>query len=106
MKEQYTVNNHIKDRLFRFYFEDKDRIVELYNALYDTKDTIDVSDVNINTFNNAIYLTYKNDISFVVQSFRLVLAEHQSTVNPNMPLRDVVYYSRAKGSCVEHQQGL
>ena len=62
MKEQITVNNQIKDRLFRFYFDDKERIVELYNALYDTKDSIDASDVNINTLNNAIYLTYKNDI--------------------------------------------
>ena len=34
----------------------------------------------------------KNDISFVFQ-FRLYLYEHQSTVNPNIPLRNLLYMS-------------
>ena len=38
-------------------------------------------------------MSYKNDISFVLD-FRLSLFEHQSTVNPNMPLRDLIYVTR------------
>lgn len=35
-------------------------------------------------------MNYKNDVSFVCD-FELMLYEHQSTVNPNMPLRDLIY---------------
>ncbi len=37
-------------------------------------------------------MNYKNDISFVL-AHELLLYEHQSTVNPNMPLRDLFYVS-------------
>ena len=39
------------------------------------------------------FRNYKNDISFVFH-FELLLYEHQSTVNPNMPLRQLFYVSR------------
>ena len=38
-------------------------------------------------------MNYKNDISFVFD-FELLLYEHQSTCNPNMPLRDLIYVTR------------
>lgn len=37
-------------------------------------------------------MNMKNDVSFVFD-FCLNLYEHQSTVNPNMPLRDLFYVS-------------
>ena len=39
---------------------------------------------------NAIYLGMKNDVSCLID-MRIQLYEHQSTVNPNMPLRDLMY---------------
>lgn len=45
------------------------------------------------TLENAVYMNYKNDISFVFD-FELLLYEHQSTYNPNMPLRDLLYVTR------------
>ena len=36
----------------------------------------------------------KNDLAFTVKNKVLVIGEHQSTVNANMPLRDAIYYGR------------
>ncbi|MBQ8563684.1 MAG: hypothetical protein IJ443_07325 [Firmicutes bacterium] len=33
----------------------------------------------------------KNDVSFTINDTYLVITEHQSTINPNMPLRDLWY---------------
>lgn len=52
-----------------------------------------MDDLEITTLENAVYMNYKNDISFVFD-FELLLYEHQSTCNPNMPLRDLLYVSR------------
>ena len=51
-----------------------------------------MDDLEITTLENAVYLGMKNDVSFVFE-FELSLYEHQSTVNPNMPLRDLFYVS-------------
>ena len=44
------------------------------------------------TLENAIYMGMKNDLAFIVDT-DLFLYEHQSTYNPNMPLRDLFYIS-------------
>lgn len=49
-------------------------------------------DLEITTLENAVYMNYKNDISFVFD-FELMLYEHQSAYNPDMPLRDLLYVS-------------
>jgi len=46
--------------------------------------------LKITTLENAIYLNMKNDVSCVFD-FELSLYEHQSTVNPNIPLRNLIY---------------
>ena len=50
----------------------------------------DSSELEINTLHNAVYLGMKNDVSFIFHN-ELWLYEHQSTINPNMPLRDLIY---------------
>ena len=42
---------------------------------------------------NAIYMTVKNDVSFLIDG-HLSLYEHQSTYNPNLPLRFLIYISK------------
>ena len=78
-----------KDSVFRMLFSDKERLLNLYNALNGTNYT-DPDELEINTLENAIYLGRKNDISFIIHS-QMYLYEHQSTVNPNMPLRNLFY---------------
>ncbi|HIZ23545.1 MAG TPA: hypothetical protein IAA21_12250 [Candidatus Blautia faecigallinarum] len=81
-----------KDTLFRFIFRDKTNLLQLYNAL-NGSDYQDEKQLTITTLENVIYLGYKNDVSFLLESV-LFLAEHQSTWNPNMPLRGVFYFAR------------
>ncbi len=81
-----------KDTLFRMLFQRKDNLLSLYNALNKTAYT-DVGRLEITTLENAIYMNYKNDVSFVFDS-ELMLYEHQSTVNPNMPFRNLIYVTR------------
>ena len=87
-----TVQRNQKDTVFRMIFKEKENLLGLYNALNKTTYT-DVKNLEITTLENAVYMNYKNDISFVFD-FNLMLYEHQSTVNPNMPLRDLIYVSK------------
>lgn len=80
-----------KDTLFRMLFRDKENLLSLYNAVNGT-DYTDTDNLEITTLENAVYMNYKNDISFIFH-FELLLYEHQSTVNPNMPLRQLFYVS-------------
>ena len=86
---EVKVQRNYKDSIFRMLFKDKDNLLSLYNALNQT-DYTDVERLEITTLENAVYMNYKNDVSFVFD-FELMLYEHQSTVNPNMPLRDLFY---------------
>ena len=72
-------------------FHDKEELLKLYNAV-SGKCYNDPELLTINTLENAIYLSMKNDLSFLIDS-RLSLYEHQSTFNPNMPLRFLLYLS-------------
>ena len=87
-----NVQHNYKDTVFRMLFQEKENLLELYNALNGT-DYTDTSGLEITTLENAVYMNYKNDISFVFD-FELLLYEHQSTINPNMPLRDLLYVTR------------
>ncbi len=87
-----NVQRNYKDTVFRMLFKEKENLLSLYNALNDTAYT-NVNDLEITTLENAVYMNYKNDVSFVFD-FELLLYEHQSTFNPNMPLRDLLYVNR------------
>lgn len=87
-----NLQRNYKDTVFRMLFRKKEDLLSLYNALNQTSYT-DVDKLEITTLENAVYMNYKNDISFVFD-FELLLYEHQSTFNPNMPLRDLLYVTR------------
>ncbi|MDO4555614.1 MAG: hypothetical protein Q4B70_10750 [Lachnospiraceae bacterium] len=87
--EQPAVNKNHKDRLFRFIFQDKASLLMLYNALNGTNYQ-NPDDLEINTLENAVFLSMKNDLSFLIYGV-LNLYEHQSSQNPNMPLRNLIY---------------
>ena len=89
-----------KDRLFRFLFEkDREALLQLYNALNGT-DYRDASRLQIVTIENAVYIVMKNDLAFVITG-TLNLYEHQSTYNPNMPVRFLIYLAEEYQMIVE-----
>ena len=93
------INRNFKDTLFRKIFDNKKDLLSLYNALNDTEHT-DENQIVINTIENAIYIGYKNDISFVIDS-ELNLYEHQSSVNKNMPIRGLIYLTELYKGYIE-----
>ena len=86
-----------RDTLFRTIFGGKDDrskrwLLSLYNAL-SGKNHTNIEDLEITTLEDVIYVSMKNDLSFLIHS-QMCLYEHQSTVNPNMPLRGLLYFSQ------------
>ena len=82
-----------KDGVFRQLFNDKEKLIELYNALSGrsySKDT----EIEIVTLEDALFGDIKNDLSFIMDNRFIVMIEHQATVNPNMPLRMLSYAAR------------
>ena len=96
------INTKYKDRLFRLLFgneEYKENILSLYNALNGT-DYKDVNDIEIYTIDDVIYIKMKNDSAIILDS-HLSLWEQQSSKNPNMPLRGLLYFAKLYDKYIE-----
>lgn len=90
MNNTFTSPNRLyKDRLFKMIFNDKTELLKLYNAINGT-DYNDPAKLIITTLENAIYMTMENDLSFIID-MRLTLYEQQASINPNLPLRFLMY---------------
>lgn len=85
-------NRNYKSTLFPELFKEKKELLQLFNAVNKT-DYQEEDDVEINTIEGILYMTTKNDVSFLVDS-TMNLYEHQSTYNPNMPLRGIMYFGQ------------
>ncbi|WP_051545092.1 hypothetical protein [Butyrivibrio sp. MC2021] len=88
-KKNKIDNKNYKDTVFRLIFKDRQRLLELYNAMNGTNYT-NAEDLTITTIEGETYLKMKNDVSFVFY-YDLSLFEHQSSPCPNIPLRDLFY---------------
>jgi predicted transposase/invertase (TIGR01784 family) len=86
-------NTKFKNNVFTMLFHDPDLLRELYCALEGVSLPPDTP-VSINTLENVLFLDFNNDISFEIDGKIVVLIEHQSTINPNMALRLLLYIAR------------
>ncbi len=84
-------NRTYKDSLFRKAFERKEDLLALYNAVNNSSYE-DAELLEIRTLDNAVYVNIRNDAAFILDDV-LSLYEHQSTVNPNMPIRALGYFA-------------
>ena len=99
-KARKKVHRQVKDRLFRFLFEkDREALLSLYNALNGT-DYTDASALEVVTIESAVYIVMKNDLAFVLAGV-LNLYEHQSTRNPNLPVRFLIYLAQEYQKLIE-----
>ena len=89
--KQLVANRRYKDTVFRMLFSKKENLLSLYNAVTG-REYEDAADLQIVTLENAIYMGMKNDRAFILE-MNIYLYEHQSTLNPNIPLRDLFYIS-------------
>lgn len=88
-KKVPAANRNYKDTIFRMLFSDRESLLSLYNAV-NKRNYTNPDDLEIVTLENAVYMGMKNDLAFILD-MNLYLYEHQSTVNPNIPLRDLFY---------------
>ena len=81
-------NRKYKDSVFVDLFSEdekaKENFLSLYNALHGTNLQLSCPVENIK-LDNVMYMNIVNDVSCLVDNKIIVLAEHQSTINENMP---------------------
>ena len=88
-----AVNPRYKDSVFSLLFSHPDTLRKLYGAIKGVNLPPDIP-LTINTLEGVLFRTKLNDISFEIGGKLVVLIEHQSTINPNMPLRLLMYIAR------------
>lgn len=81
-----------KDSVFRHMFNDKQRLQSLYKAL--SGRDVPIDEITINTLKGVFFNDIKNDLSFMAGNRMVILLEHQSSWNPNMPLRMLCYLAK------------
>ena len=100
-----TENRKHKDSLFVDYFS-KDRdwkqhFLSLYNALHGTDLQVETTRLERVNLEQVLYMDYYNDIAVMVDDQFIMMIEHQSTINPNMPLRLLEYVTRIYGNMID-----
>ncbi|UTD04310.1 Rpn family recombination-promoting nuclease/putative transposase [Treponema denticola] len=102
-----TSNRKYKDSVFVDLFSEdekaKENFLSLYNALHGTKLTATAQLKNVR-LDQVLYMTFYNDVSYLIDNKIIVLVEHQSTINPNMPLRCLEYISRLYETLFESKE--
>jgi len=101
-EKEKSTNREYKDRLFKFIFgnpENKEWTLSLYNAINSTSYEI-ADDIQLTTIQDAVYMKMKNDVSFLVNDI-MNFYEQQSTFNPNMPMRFLIYAGMVYSKYIE-----
>lgn len=83
-----------KDSIFTDLFSEKENFLSLYNALHDTNYSVENTKVEDKTIENTVYTGRYNDLSMLLDNKLIVMIEHQSTLNPNIPFRFLEYVTR------------
>ncbi len=86
--EKQTLRNH-QDTIFSSLYSAPECVLDLYFTLHpeDRNHGITMDQVELITLNNIFLVQRHNDIAFRVGNRLIVLVEHQSTINENMPFR-------------------
>lgn len=90
--EKVISNREVKSSAFTTYFGEPENASKLYAALGDEE--VSPEDITYVTLEGVLFIARKNDLAFTVKNRVLVISEHQSTINENMPLRDLLYLGR------------
>jgi hypothetical protein len=95
---QEKTNRNYKDSVFVDLFARditaKENFISLYNALHGTNLDVKTTDVQPVMLERVLYMKYYNDIAMLIDGKIVILIEHQSTINKNMPFRFLEYIAR------------
>ncbi|MBP3808172.1 MAG: hypothetical protein ILA13_07155 [Eubacterium sp.] len=99
------INREYKSDLFAFIFgraENKKWALSLFNAMNHTQFE-NLKELQVISIENYLYLGMKNDVALMVKGIMGVI-EHQSTYNPNMPVRELMYASRLYDKYIQEKE--
>lgn len=85
-------NRKYQDTVFSDLFKSKENLLDLYNTLHPEDKATSEDEVELITFKRVYTLGRYNDVAFMAKGHIIILVEHQSTINKNMPLRILIYY--------------
>ena len=93
--EKAKVNREFKDGMFRTLFNDKEKMLELYNAVSDEQMGKEViEDIEALTIETPLYIGSRNDLAFLIDGKSMFFCEQQSTKSGNMVLRLSSYFGK------------
>jgi len=98
-----NVNAKYKNSVFSFLFSNPEALRELYSAIEGVSLPPDTP-IDINTLSGVLYMDQINDLSFTVDNRLVILIEHQSTINPNMPLRLLIYIAHVYEKIIDRNK--
>jgi hypothetical protein len=94
-------NRKFKSSVFATLFSDIGNLLSLYNAISGSnlpQDTV----IEIATLEDVLFTERRNDVAFVVDGKIVILIEHQSSINENMPLRLLIYVARVYEKLIDN----
>ena len=95
---QEKTNRNYKDSVFVDLFAHdvtaKENFISLYNALHGTNLDAETTEIQPVMLERVLYMKYYNDIAMLIDGKIVILIEHQSTINQNMPFRFLEYIAR------------
>ena len=100
-----SANKQYRNSVFCSYFNEPTRLLSLCNAILGTNYS-DTGELEINTLETSMLSNQKNDISCKIGDNFLVLVEHQSSVNNNMPFRCLSYIAKLLDNLIEDRTKL
>lgn len=101
-EEKQVSNREVKSSAFTTLFSNPENAARLYEALDGAgAEAVTAEDIVFTTLSGVLFMARKNDMAFTVKRKVLVISEHQSTLNENMPLRDAIYYGRTMEKLIE-----
>ncbi|MCL2214585.1 MAG: Rpn family recombination-promoting nuclease/putative transposase [Treponema sp.] len=97
------LNTKHKTSVFSTLFSDPETLRELYSAIEGVdvpKDAV----ICINILSDVLFMGQLNDVSFTINDQLVVLIEHQSTINNNIPIRMLMYIGRVYEKIIERER--
>ena len=84
-------NRKYKDSVFTALFDSKETLLELYKVFHPEDTEVTADDIEEIALENVLLIRRYNDAAMGIRDKLIILSEHQSTINPNMPARILLY---------------
>lgn len=101
---QRKVNRRLKDSVFTALFGEIKYLRQLYAVLVDDQKEYRDEDFKILTLENVLAPDVYNDLGFMAGNQLLVLVEEQSSFNPNMAMRYLLYVANTYQNYIFEQK--